>query len=324
MELLPVLAARLSAEDGAIYDAFVERAGGAHYTQTRAWRSIASAGKHVHSTYFLAMDGGKAVGAAHVLRPALGLVAGPVAFVERGPVCECPADLARVLPLLAKALRRRGVLRLHVMPYLSGEEKSAAEHVLRENRFRDVQANGGAHARTLRLDLRGDPFAGGERESLRRKLKQAEKAGVRAMRGKSSDVVALALLYRQMMRQQSRPSKSRAYFDAVARFVDKGRGALFLSEQNGEAIAAAFVVHHAEIATFVLGASTIAQKPFSKMAPAMAEAVRWAKAEGCTAFDLGGLPRAGDRDPKRAQIAQFKLDFSKSPVDLVGEHARWF
>lgn len=322
--LLPLLETRLSPANAAIYDAFVDRARGAHYTQTQAWRAIARAGKYVHSAYFLAMDGKDVIGAAHVLRPRLGLVPGPVAFALRGPVCDSPAELARVLPLLTKTLRRRGVLRLHVMPYFSGAEKADAEHVLGENRFRDVQVNGGAHVRTIRLDLRGDPFAGGDRESLRRKLKQAEKAGVRAFRGKSSDVVALALLYRQMMRQQSRPSKSRAYFDAVARFVDTDRGALFLSEAENEAVAVAFVVRHAELATFVLGASTIAQKPFSKMAPAMAEAVRWAKAEGCTAFDLGGLPRPGDRDAKRTQIARFKLDFGKSPIDLVGEHARWF
>ena len=324
MELTYVLASRLTPIDAAIYDAFVESARGGHYSQTRAWRAIARAGKYVHSAYFLALAGRTPIGAAHVLRPSLGLVPGPVAFVERGPVCESPAELARVLPLLAKALRNRGVMRLHVMPYFSGDEKDVAEHVLGESRFRDVQANGGAHVRTVRIDLAGDPFAGGDRESLRRKLKQAEKAGVRATRGKGSEVVALSLLYRQMMRQQSRRSKSRSYFDAVARFVDTGPGALFLTHERDEAIAAAFVVRHAKLATFVLGASTTAQKPFSKMAPAIAEAMRWAKDEGCTIFDLGGLPRAGDRDPKRTQIAQFKLDFAKSPIDLVGEHARWF
>lgn len=324
MELRAVLASRLTPEDGAIYDAFVDRARGSHYSQTRAWRAIARAGKYVHSAYFLALDGDRPVSAAHVLRPALGIVPGPVAFVERGPVCDSPADLARVLPLLASALRRRGVLRVHVMPYFSGAEKIEVERALAEARFRDVQKNGGAHVRTLRLDLTGDPFSGGDRESLRRKLKQAEKAGVRASLGKNSDVLALALLYRQMMRQQSRPAKSRAYFDALARFVEESRGAVFISEHGDETIAAAFVVRQAALATFVLGASTITQKPFSKMAPAMAEAVRWAKAQGCTTFDLGGLPRAGDRDPKRAQIAQFKLDFAKSPVDLVSEHARWF
>ena len=314
----------MTPEDAATYDAFVDRARGGHYSQTRAWRAVALAGKYVHSAHFLAFAGRTPIGAAHVLRPALGLLPGPVAFVERGPVCESPGELARVLPLLAKTLRHRGVLRLHVTPYFSGDEKLEAEHALREARFHDVQADDGAHVRTLRVDLAGDPFAGGDRESLRRKLKQAEKAGVRAARGTSSEVVALSLLYRQMMRLQSRRSKSRSYFEAVARLLDTGRGALFLSHERDEAIAAAFVVRHAKLATFVLGASTVAQKPFSKMAPAIAEAIRWAKAEGCTTFDLGGLPRAGDRDPKRAQIAQFKLDFAKSPVDLVGEHARWF
>jgi lipid II:glycine glycyltransferase (peptidoglycan interpeptide bridge formation enzyme) len=46
-------------------------------------------------------------------------------------------------------------------------------------------------------------------------------------------------------------------------------------------------------------------------------------AEGCDAFDMGGIPMSGDTDEKRRSIAQFKLDFAKQPVSLVGEHARW-
>jgi lipid II:glycine glycyltransferase (peptidoglycan interpeptide bridge formation enzyme) len=59
------------------------------------------------------------------------------------------------------------------------------------------------------------------------------------------------------------------------------------------------------------------------MVPAMAAAIRWAHAEGCDAFDMGGIPLEGDADEKRRSIAQFKLDFAKTPVSLVGEHARW-
>ena len=58
------------------------------------------------------------------------------------------------------------------------------------------------------------------------------------------------------------------------------------------------------------------------MAPPMAAAARWARARGCTVFDLGGIPAEGDDDAKRASIAQFKLDFAKTPVVLTHEHAR--
>ena len=59
------------------------------------------------------------------------------------------------------------------------------------------------------------------------------------------------------------------------------------------------------------------------MALPMMAAVRWARDEGCTTFDLGGIPMEGDTDEKRAQIAQFKFDFAKERVSLVRQHARW-
>jgi lipid II:glycine glycyltransferase (peptidoglycan interpeptide bridge formation enzyme) len=50
--------------------------------------------------------------------------------------------------------------------------------------------------------------------------------------------------------------------------------------------------------------------------------VEWARSLGCD-FDLGGVPIEGDTDPKRQSIAQFKRDFAKTRVELIGQHARW-
>jgi lipid II:glycine glycyltransferase (peptidoglycan interpeptide bridge formation enzyme) len=54
------------------------------------------------------------------------------------------------------------------------------------------------------------------------------------------------------------------------------------------------------------------------------EAVKWAKARGCTAYDLGGyLPEAAEGS-QVANVNQFKLGFTKTQVDLVREHQRVF
>ena len=83
------------------------------------------------------------------------------------------------------------------------------------------------------------------------------------------------------------------------------------------------VLRHGHVATFVLGASTLASRPFSKMALPLLEAMRWARDLGCTQLDLGGVPMEGDIDRKRNNIAQFKMDFTRTRVQLAGEHARW-
>ena len=103
---------------------------------------------------------------------------------------------------------------------------------------------------------------------------------------------------------------------------------LFFTEQAGAPVAVALTIQHGRLVTLLLAASARApQEPapfqkFGKMVPALVAAVEWARARGCD-FDLGGVPMTGDDDPKRAAIAQFKRDFSKTRVELAGAHARW-
>jgi lipid II:glycine glycyltransferase (peptidoglycan interpeptide bridge formation enzyme) len=324
-----VLARELSEADATLYDAFVSNAAGGHYSQTRAWGPVADAGKSVQSAYFLASDENVIVGAARVQRARLGPLALPAAIVERGPIVERPEILEQIVPLLIAELRSRGVARISVMPYFADDQKKTAEEILQQLRFRDVQKPGGAHVRTLRIDLENKNadalFSGGERESLRRKLREAEKAGLRVRRADADEVNVLHQLHDEMMLAQSKQKKSPAYFEALKQFVDtEDRAALFVAERDGKSIAALFVIACGSLATFVIGATTQRSLPFSKMASAMAEAIRWAHANGCKRFDLGGIPAQNDADPKRASIAQFKFDFSKTATVLAHEHARWF
>lgn len=327
--LVPALDSPLTQREAEEYDAFVDAARGGAWAQARAWAKVAVAGRRMTSWLFRARREGRLVGAALVLRPrAIGPVALPTAIVPRGPVVADLDDLATVLDALRAALVRRGALRVSVMPYWADAEAERAEAILRDAKFTSIQKMDGAHARTLRVDLRGKDdaslFAGKSGESLRRKLRQAEKAGAVARRGSGKDLRTLERLDAELMAAQGRHTKPRAYFDALAAIVDEGRrGAVFLCEHEGAAVSALYASRHGARATFITGASSSVEKPFSKMAPAMAASVRWARAEGCETFDMGGVPLAGDTDEKRKTIAQFKLDFAKTPVRLVGEHARW-
>jgi hypothetical protein len=321
--LQTIFTAELSPEDAAAYDEFVDAARGGAYPQARAWADVAGSYRRIRKRFFLARKGARVVGAALVVRPGPGPL--PVGIVERGPVVDAPEDLPDVLAALRRATLARGMLRLLVMPYFGGDEADAIERMLHDARFRSVQAFDGAHARTLRVDLREkDLFAGKAGESLRRKIRQGEKAGAVARRGGRADVDALARLYTELMGAQGRGDKPRAYWDALGAIAESGkRGAIFVAEHEGAPVSALYASRHGAIATFVVGASASVEKPFSKMVPSMTAAIRWAKDEGCSFFDMGGIPMEGDTDEKRKSIAQFKLDFAKAPVRLVGEHARW-
>src|SRR5580693_1018011 len=106
-----------SGGDAADYDALVLGSPAGHPAQTRAWAEVAGAGALVSTRCALVRDGGEVVGAALVQRPSWGGLRLPWARVERGPVVGDVAVLADVTRALRRALRRRGVGRLRVMPY---------------------------------------------------------------------------------------------------------------------------------------------------------------------------------------------------------------
>jgi lipid II:glycine glycyltransferase (peptidoglycan interpeptide bridge formation enzyme) len=319
---------RLSPADAAAYDAFVDEARSGSYAQARAWERAALADRRVGAKWLLVRRRGRLIGTAFVQRRlTVGGLPLPLATVERGPVTASLDDLADVLSALRSACLSRGVLRLRVMPYWSGAEAHEAERILRAAGFRPVRNFAGAHARTLRVDLAGKDdatiFAGKDGEAIRRKIRQAEKAGAVARRGDRGDIATLARLHAQIMGAQGMPSKPGVYWSSLADIIDRGaRGAVFVCAHDSEPVSALYASRHGSRATFVIGAATPRPRSFSKMVPAMVAAIRWALASRCTDFDLGGIPFDDDPDEKRRSIAQFKLDFAKTPVPLVGEHVR--
>ncbi len=323
-----VWTSELSASDRVDYEELVTRARGGHFAQLPAWDEVTRSIRPLSTRYLLVRrpEDQRLIGCARLTRPTVMGIPLPVATVERGPVVD---DLSHLATLLAN-LRYgapRGIARVSVMPYWADGEAVEAAKVLAAEGWKDAQEPDGSHVRTLRMPLveGGELFAGKERESLRRKLRQAEKAGATVRQAGADAIDPLHALHQALMSGQGKTSRPRAYFEAIHRaFVapPSGRGAFFLAEHEGETLAALFVVRHGPLATFVLGASSSVDRPFSKMAPPMAAAARWARDQGCAVFDLGGIPDKGDDDPKRASIAQFKLDFAKSPVVLTREHAR--
>jgi lipid II:glycine glycyltransferase (peptidoglycan interpeptide bridge formation enzyme) len=319
----------LGDDDAREYDAFVLGSPAGHHAQTRAWAPVASAGAHVVPRYALVREGGRVVGAAMVLRPQVAGVVLPWAWIDRGPVVQRVEQVGPVTAAIARAARRRGVAHLGVMPYWSEEAAALAEHQLAGAGFRDVQQPGGSHVCTLRIPVAGLDdaalFAGGSKEQVRRRVRQADKAHARARRGTgAADWAALRELHGAMMRSQGKRESAPAWWSALQRFVvDDDRGSLHVCDFEGRIVAACVVLRHGPLATYAWAASVTDKLPFAKAIPSLAAAIRWARDVGCATFDLGGIPAETDTDAKRNAIAMFKLDFDKKRVRLVRRHARW-
>jgi lipid II:glycine glycyltransferase (peptidoglycan interpeptide bridge formation enzyme) len=320
---------RLGEEDARAYDALVLASPAGHHAQTRAWAAVARAGAQVATRFALVREGERIAGAAMILRPQVGGVPLPWAWIDRGPVVQSVDEVGAVTAAIVRAARTRGVAHLAAMPYWTEESAALAERQLTDAGFRDVQRPDGSHVCTLRIAIGGrsdaELFAGKSKEQVRWRAKQAEKAGARGRRGAgAADWATLRELHGAMMRAQGKREASPAWWSAVERFAaDDARGSLHVCDFEGRAVAACVVLRHGPLATYAWGASVAEKLPFSKAIPSLVAAIRWARDVGCATFDLGGIPAETDTDAKRNAIATFKLDFDKKRVRLVHRYARW-
>jgi len=317
----------LRAGDQRDYQAFIEAAPSGSYAQSPHFAELLTAGRVFSPRYFIARRGGHIIGAAQVLRakvPGPFSLPAPAVVIERGPVTASVEDLPPVLRALRRQLLLRGVVHAQIMPYWAGANASEAEAALARAGYAPSQENDGAHACTLRITLESnqDPLGGSALSKLRSMLRQCDRANVFTRPGTAADVPRLRALHDDMMRAQNMGTKAARYFEALAATLQTGVARLYVSEQDGAMLAAAYVTVHGAQATYVLGASGAQKTQFSKMAPAVAAGVRAAASEGLRVFDLGGVPLAGDDDPRRNSIALFKFHFAKERVPLVREHAR--
>jgi hypothetical protein len=241
-----------------------------------------------------------------------------------------PAETERVMDALVRAAHRHGVARLSVMPYFADD---AADHIARSlaaKGFKDTQAFDGAHVKTLRIDIGGksdqEIFAGKVRQQVRWRAGQAEKAGARGREGDKREFMEHRALFAELMSSQGKNARSASWFDALwdNMLANPDRGGFFVTEHEGKIVGTVVVLRHGPLAVYAFGASSVAQVKFTKAIPALVAAIKWARDRGCTTFDLGGIPMDGDTDAKRAQIADLKTDFSRTPVRLTHEHSRWF
>lgn len=320
---------KLTDKDAEAFDYFVDTAAFTHYSQTRTWANITASGYPVQPRFFMVRDRGEVIGAAVALRFGWSFLVAPITWLERGPVVNDLTRLPEVIDALVFAARRRGSAWLRVMPYADGDARTEIERILAQRGFRDIQKPGATHAYTLRLEVvdRSDDeiLAGSERETLRRKIRLAIKAGASVRRLTPDEFDVLIELYGQMMQAQGRRSNPRGWFEAVREAIktQPDKYVVFACEQEGVTQNATLVVRQGDIATFVMGASRNEKSNFSKAVLPMLEGIKWARENGCRYFDLGGLPVPEDRDEKRTSIARFKYEFSRDIVHLVHAHAKW-
>jgi lipid II:glycine glycyltransferase (peptidoglycan interpeptide bridge formation enzyme) len=278
------------------WDAFLSQHPDAHLLQTSAWSELKAAfgwegTRILHPSSW-------SIGAQLLFRRLpMGLT---FAYIPRGPVdsgSEETLDAAYTREAFWQevddACRKRNCVFLKVEPDL-WEDSTAGQAGDPPTGFR-ASSHTIQPPRTLVVDLSGSE------EDILSRMKQKTRYNIRLGIKKGVIVRPCADLeiFHQLIQATSRRDQfgvhSRAYYQRTYElFYPRGECEFLLAELNGLPLAALMVFSRGSRAWYYYGASADKHRDYMPTYLLQWEAMRWARAQGCTTYDLWGVPNAGE------------------------------
>ena len=313
------------------WDAFVAAHPAGTVLQTSRWA-------HLKATFGWAWEivtsNPQAAGGALVLYRSLPLKVGTIAYVPRGPLVDWDdaQAVAVTLDALRAAAHRRRAWALWLEPeMLDTPEARAQLHACGLRAVtRTIQP-----PRTIIVDIAPteDVILAQMRSKTRYNIRLAERKGVTVREGTVDDAAAFYALMTETGSRDAFGIHSEAYYRRVFELFlpagdpSAGQAAMLLAEVEGELVATLVIFALGSKAWYLYGASSDRHR--EKMPPYALQwaAIRWAKARGCTVYDLWGIPDF-DEETLEAQFAEhsdnlwgvyrFKRGFGGQVIRCVG------
>lgn len=279
------------------WESFLKIFPDAHILQTNQWGELKQAfGWRVERIAVFSEHASDGIG-AQVLFKSLPLGMN-LAYIPRGPVVSTvqPAQhplWAKWLDEVDQLCRRRNVVFMKIEPDLwsgSGENSFTGEEDPIPPGFlyssQDIQPS-----RTLLVDLSGDE------EMILARMKQKTRYNVRLALKKgvvvnsSQDIVTFHRLMMLTGQRDVFGVHNQEYYQKVFDlFSPSGACQVLLAEYEGEPLAAVMVFSRGKRAWYFYGASSNQHRERMPAYLLQWEAMRWARSQGCTYYDLWGVP----------------------------------
>ena len=267
------------------WDDFVAAAPMGHILQSWAWGEF-KARFGWQPVRLVAEQAGEVVAGAQVLFRRLPVFS--LAYVPRGPIVAAPS--AAAAPALFAALhgeaRRRRAIFLKIEPNLPEDEAAFLAGLGFHPSAQRVQPR-----TTIVVDLTPDlaTIAARQKPKWRYNIGLAARRGVTVRQGSAADLPVFYELLRETGQRDRFAIHSLAYYKEFFRHLgDQAR--LFLAEYQGRLLAGIVITVFGRQAIYMYGASSSEQRNLMPNHLLQWEAMKWAKAQGCTAYDLWGIP----------------------------------
>ena len=258
-----------------------------------------------------------------------------VAYVPRGPVVDWdePGRVRAILREITIQARKRRAIFLRIEPGLMEEEGAVPGELLGEMGFKPVRRTIQPR-RTVLVDISGseDAILGRMKQKTRYNIRLAGRKGVVVREGGRDDLPAFTQLVEVTGGRQEFGVHSPAYYRAAYdQFSTGDRVGLLLAEYEGQLLAGLMVFALGKMAWYLYGASSDEERGRMPAYLLQWEAIRWARARGCTHYDLWGVPdedeetlEAGfpDRSDGLWGVYRFKRGFGGRLIRWVGAYDR--
>lgn len=271
------------------WDAFLEQMEEGDLLQSSGWSQLKRKTGWQVRRLTIKEDSRIVAGAQILLRP-LPAPLGAIGYVPRGPVLSLDRpELAQlVLKKMQAVARTQRLQLLYIQPTRPYEALSDA---LQTGAFQPTGVKI-APLSTLRVDLtqEDDDILAQMRGGTRTNIRRSSSKGIVVREGSASDLEIFMQLHEASSQRQGFSTASEEYFAHMWRvFAPTGRGALFISEYEGEAISAFLVIGFGQTVwakRFGWSGKESSRKPNEVL---VWTAMKWAKSQGFHWFDQDGI-----------------------------------
>lgn len=326
-----VLTSQEAGWDEARWDAFVEGHPRGHFLQFSGWGALKEAFGWEALRVGLLEDGRLVAGAQVLFRPlpGLGRMGLRFAYIPKGPLVawEDEAQARALLDAVHGVVRARGGLLLRVEPEL----RDTPEHRAWLQRYGlNPSARWIQPRTTVWVDISPaeEVILARMKQKWRYNIRLAGRKGVVVREGGEEDVERFIALMQITGDRKAFGVHAPEYYRAFWRiFAAQGRAVLLMAEYEGEALAGIMVGQCGPHAYYLYGASGNRHRNLMPSHLLQWEAMRWAKARGCTGYDLWGVPDEVGKDPDAPipdppqgmwGVWRFKRGFGGEIVRYVG------
>lgn len=274
-------------------------------------------------------DGDMPVAGAMVLYRALPLGLGTIAYVPRGPIVnwEDTGQVKALFARLHKAVRQRRAWACWLEPEVI-DNGPATTHLPGFGYAPSPRTIQPRSTIVVDLSLSEDAILAAMKSKTRYNIRLAERKGVTVREGGLSDIDAFYALMQETGERDAFGIHTLEYYQhAMTLFAPKGQVALLLAELGGEPLAGLMVFVVGTKSWYICGASSDRHRNLMPAYAVQWAAMRWAKARGCTTYDLWGIPdeteetletQFSDRSDGLWGVYRFKRGFGGQIVRYAG------